>query len=194
MVSNLCNLFISPHYLLTGVILNNEMDDFSSPGLTNAFRFAPSPVNFIRPFKRPQSSIASSIAEDLHTGELIMATGSAGGSRIITATLQNLHHHLDLGLSAEEAAYTPRWHDQLGPSTLFEGLYNESDTTFYEAGVQLGIAAFSNKTVGYLVGLGYNVSGEAYSGSTSHVIVRSADGVFEAANDPRKSAGGGSAY
>ncbi|KAF9021815.1 gamma-glutamyltranspeptidase [Hymenopellis radicata] len=177
-----------------GIILNDEMDDFSSPGLSNSFGFAPSPVNFIRPFKRPQSSIASSIAEDLHTGQLIMATGSAGGSRIITATLQNLHHHLDLRLSAEEAAYTPRWHEQLGPSTLFEGLYNESDTTFYEAGVQLGIAAFSNSTVGYLMGLGYNVSGEAYSGSTSHVIVRDADGVFEAANDPRKSAGGGSAY
>ncbi|KAF9007704.1 hypothetical protein BDZ89DRAFT_1079339 [Hymenopellis radicata] len=67
-----------------------------------------------------------------------MATGSAGGSRIITATLHSRHHHLDLGMSSEEAVYTPRWHEQLGP-TLFEGLYNESDTTFYEAGVQWGL-------------------------------------------------------
>lgn len=67
------------------------------------FGFAPSPVNFIRPGKRPQSSIASSIAEDLETGQFIMATGSAGGSRIITATLQELYHHLDQGLNGAHA-------------------------------------------------------------------------------------------
>jgi hypothetical protein len=68
----------------------------------------------------PQSSISSSIAEDLHTGAFVMATGSAGGSRIITATLQNLHHHLDQGLSADETVHTARWHDQLGNVTYFE--------------------------------------------------------------------------
>ncbi len=84
-----------------GIILNNEMDDFSSPGSVNAFGFAANPINFIQPGKRPQSSIASSLVED-ENGQLIMATGSAGGSRIITATLQELYHYLDLGLNATE--------------------------------------------------------------------------------------------
>jgi gamma-glutamyltranspeptidase/glutathione hydrolase len=83
-----------------GIILNNEMDDFSSPGQVNSFGFAASPINFIRGGKRPQSSIASSIAEDLETGEVMIATGSAGGSRIITATLQELYHYIDQGLNA----------------------------------------------------------------------------------------------
>lgn len=67
-----------------GIILNDEMDDFSSPGQVNSFGFAASPANFIVPGKRPQSSIASSIAEDLETGEMTISTGSAGGSRIIS--------------------------------------------------------------------------------------------------------------
>ncbi|KAJ7126463.1 gamma-glutamyltranspeptidase [Mycena crocata] len=173
-----------------GIVLNDEMDDFSSPGLTNAFGFAPSPVNFIRPGKRPQSSISSSIAEDVETGALLIATGSAGGSRIITATLQNLHNHLDLGKGARDSVYTPRWHDQLGATTLFEGLGSAGAA----AGTALGIAPFSNGTIEFLVERGYNVSGQDYSGSTSHVIVRRRDGVFEAANDPRKNGGGGVAY
>jgi gamma-glutamyltranspeptidase/glutathione hydrolase len=85
-----------------GFVLNNEMDDFSSPGQVNAFGFAASPINFIAGGKRPQSSIASSIVEDLETGELLMATGSAGGSRIITTTLQELYHYMDQGLNATE--------------------------------------------------------------------------------------------
>lgn len=78
-----------------GIILNNEMDDFSSPGQVNAFGFSASPINFVEGGKRPQSSIASSIVEDKETGEFMMATGSAGGSQIITATLQQLYHYID---------------------------------------------------------------------------------------------------
>ncbi|EIM86750.1 gamma-glutamyltranspeptidase [Stereum hirsutum FP-91666 SS1] len=167
-----------------GIILNDEMDDFSSPGQTNGFGFTASPINYIKPFKRPQSSISSSIAEDLHTGELVMATGSAGGSRIITATLQNLHHHLDQHMTAYESVHQSRWHDQLSGTTYFE-----------IAAPNLGIAGFSNATVAYLESMGYNVTYEDESGSTSHVIVKHLDtGLFEAANDPRKAAGAGVAY
>jgi gamma-glutamyltranspeptidase / glutathione hydrolase len=169
------------------------MDDFSSPGLTNAFGFAPSPVNFIRPFKRPQSSIASSIAEDLDTGELVIVTGSAGGSRIITATLQNLHNVLDNGATANQSVHTARWHDQLGLETLYEipadgSLWNGTLTRDY------GLPGIDNGTLEYLRGLGYNLTSQTTTGSVGHVIVRNADGTYEAANDPRKSAGGGSAY
>lgn len=77
------------------------MDDFSQPGLINAFGFAANPINFVAPGKRPQSSIASSLVED-ENGQLIFATGSAGGSRIITTTLQELHNYIDLGLNASQ--------------------------------------------------------------------------------------------
>lgn len=86
-----------------GIILNNEMDDFSSPGQVNTFGFAASPINYIRPGKRPQSSICSSIVED-ENGQFVMATGSAGGSRIITATIQQLHHYIDQEMNATESA------------------------------------------------------------------------------------------
>lgn len=83
-----------------GIILNNEMDDFGSPGQTNAFGFASSPINFIAPGKRPLSSISSSIVEDRETGDFVMATGSAGGSQIITATIQQIYHFVDQGFNS----------------------------------------------------------------------------------------------
>ena len=165
-----------------GIILNDEMDDFSSPGQVNAFGFAASPVNYIRPGKRPQSSISSTLVEDGETGELIMATGSAGGSRIITATLQELYHYIDQGLNATQCTRHPRWHDQLGTSTIFE-YYDPSQ----------GLQGYSNETVAYFKSLGYNVS-FAGGASTSHVIARLPDGQLLAASDPRKSAGQGAAF
>ncbi|KAJ6552577.1 gamma-glutamyltranspeptidase [Mycena vulgaris] len=144
-----------------GVILNNEMDDFSASGQRNAFGFAPSPINFIRPGKRLQSSIASSIAEDLETGEVTIVTGSAGGSRIITATMQELHHFIDQGIGAAECTRHPRWHDQLGGLAYFE-IKNDA----------LGIAGFDNATVTYMKALGYNTTYEDLSGSTSHAVLK----------------------
>ena len=85
-----------------GFILNDQMDDLSQPGQSNALGFAPSPVNYVRPGKRPQSSISSSVVEDSETGDLEFVTGSAGGSRIITATAQELHHYIDQGLNASQ--------------------------------------------------------------------------------------------
>ncbi|KAJ7457876.1 gamma-glutamyltranspeptidase [Mycena latifolia] len=178
------NLYWGSQVMTTdGIILNDEMDDFSSPGQTNAFGFLPSPINFIRPGKRPQSSISSSIAEDLETGEVTIATGSAGGSRIITATMQELYHYIDQGLGAAECTAHGRWHDQLSGVTYFE-IRNDA----------LGVAGFSNATVAYLKGLGYNTTYEDLTGSTSHVVARAKDGTITAAADPRKAAGRGAAY
>ncbi|TFK45646.1 gamma-glutamyltranspeptidase [Heliocybe sulcata] len=178
------NLYWGSQVMTTdGVILNDEMDDFSSPGQSNAFGFAASPANYIAPGKRPQSSIASSIAEDLSTGQISIATGSAGGSRIITATLQNLHWYLDVGMTPSDAVHQARWHDQLTNVTYFE-----------IAAPQLGMAGFDNRTVDYLAGLGYNVTYEDESGSTGHIIGRAANGTLTAASDPRKAAGRGAAY
>ncbi|GMK55224.1 hypothetical protein CspeluHIS016_0202800 [Cutaneotrichosporon spelunceum] len=168
-----------------GIILNNEMDDFSSPGSVNAFGFAANPINFIRPGKRPQSSIASSLLED-ENGQLIMATGSAGGSRIITATLQELYNHIELGLNATGCTGHPRWHDQLSGKTFFD---------YPEPNRPIPLAGYDNVTVDFFRSLGYNVTyQEPYSTSTSHAIARLPSGEWLAASDPRKPAGRGQAF
>jgi len=92
----------------TGVIMNNEMNDFSVPNQSNAFGYLPSPSNFIRPGKRPLSSISPTIVEFLSNGTLYLVTGSAGGSGIITATIQVMWHVLDQGLGIAQSLAAPR--------------------------------------------------------------------------------------
>lgn len=103
----------------TGVIMNNEMNDFSIPGQSNAFGYAPSPANFIEPGKRPLSSISPTIVEYRKNGTLYFVIGSAGGSRIITATIQNLWHVLDQNATVKESLAEPRLHDQARTLVVF---------------------------------------------------------------------------
>lgn len=156
----------------TGIYFNNEMNDFSIPNVTNAFGYIPSPANFVRPGKRPLSSISPVIVEHLNAtspeSAFYVAIGSAGGSRIITATAQNLLHILDGGLSTAEALAQPRLHDQLVPAQVsFE-------------------YAFSNETTAFLKELGANVTWVAPGQSTAQGLRRLANGTFEAAGEPRQ--------
>lgn len=102
----------------TGLILNNEMDDFSTPNSTNAYGYVASPANFIKPGKRPLSSMAPVIVEYLANETLYLVIGGAGGSHIITAVAQVLWQILDLGKTPLEALATPRFHDQLIPNQV----------------------------------------------------------------------------
>ena len=156
----------------TGVILNNEMNDFSIPGSSNAFGYIPSPSNYIRPGKRPLSSISPTIVET-PDGKLYYVIGAAGGSRIITATIQNIIHVLDQNMTAPEALAQPRLHDQLIPNQVsFE-------------------YAYDNETVAFMKQLGHNVTWIAPGQSTAQGIRRLPNGTFEAAGEPRQLNSGG---
>ncbi|KAL7620136.1 hypothetical protein AAE478_009129 [Parahypoxylon ruwenzoriense] len=156
----------------TGVIMNDEMNDFSIPGSSNAFGYIPSPANFVRPGKRPLSSISPTIVET-PDGKLYFVIGSAGGSRIITATIQNIHHVLDQGMTTAEALAEPRLHDQLSPNQVF-----------FEY-------AYDNSTVAFLKSLGHNVTWVAPGQSTAQGLRLLPNGTFEAAGEPRQHNSGG---
>lgn len=100
-----------------GVILNNQMDDFSSsPGVPNAFGLVGGEANAIEPGKRPLSSMSPTIV--LKDGKPVMTVGAAGGPKIITQTLLTIVNHLDLGMSLPEAVAAPRFHHQWSPDAL----------------------------------------------------------------------------
>ncbi len=101
----------------TGILLNDEMDDFSAkPGAANAFGLTGGAANEIAAFKRPLSSMSPTIV--LKDGKPWLITGSPGGSRIITTTLQTIVNMIDFGMNPAEAASMPRVHHQWLPDEL----------------------------------------------------------------------------
>jgi gamma-glutamyltranspeptidase/glutathione hydrolase/leukotriene-C4 hydrolase len=70
-----------------GIVYNNEMDDFSTPGLVNVFGVEPSPKNFIKPNKRMMSSMCPSVVTD-DLGNVRLIIGASGGTRITTGVAQ----------------------------------------------------------------------------------------------------------
>ncbi|KAH9847137.1 gamma-glutamyltranspeptidase [Lenzites betulinus] len=101
---------------VTGVILNDEMDDFSTPGMPNAFGLYPSPYNYPEPGKRPLSSTTPSILEH-EDGSFYAAIGGSGGSRIFPAVFQVLLN-MDWNMDASAAIESGRLHDQLFPTMV----------------------------------------------------------------------------
>ena len=101
----------------TGILMNNEMDDFvSAPGAPNQFGLIGGEANKIEPFKRPLSSMTPTIV--LKNGKPVFATGSPGGSRIITAVLQFLLNTLVFKMEISDATIAPRIHHQWKPDVL----------------------------------------------------------------------------
>jgi len=109
----------------TGILMNNEMDDFSGqPGVPNQFGLLGGVANEIEPAKRPLSSMTPTIVFD--NDEPFLAIGSPGGSRIITAVLQIILNVIDFEQSLEEATDSKRVHHQWYPDDIdIEETYNQ---------------------------------------------------------------------
>ena len=102
----------------TGIILNNEMDDFvAQPGVPNSFGLIGTAANAIAPKKRPLSSMSPTIV--LKDDQPILVLGASGGPMIITSTLQVLLNILVFEMSPEEAVQKPRVHHQWMPNKIF---------------------------------------------------------------------------
>ncbi len=110
----------------TGVLLNNELDDFAAaPGVPNAFGLVGYEANEPGPNKRPLSSMTPTIV--LYRGKPLIVTGAPGGSRIITAVMQVLINVVDYRMSIAEAVQAPRIHHQWMPDeTMIEAAYPDA--------------------------------------------------------------------
>jgi len=153
----------------TGIIFNNEMDDFSTPGETNSFGVPPSPSNFIQPGNRPQSSMSPTIMVQNQDGRKVvkMVAGASGGTRITTGTALAIMNAMWFDKSAEEAVEMKRIHDQLMP-----------DRVEYDVG-------FDQSVVDDLKSRNHNVKSTTSISVVQAIKVQN-DGKLDAACDSRK--------
>lgn len=101
----------------TGVLLNDEMDDFSvQPGVPNAFKLIGAEANAVAAGKRPLSSMSPTIV--FKDGQPVLCTGAAGGPTIITQALLLISNVLDRGMEPNAALKQPRFHHQWAPDEL----------------------------------------------------------------------------
>ena len=160
----------------TGFLLNNEMDDFTSkPGEPNQFGLRQGATNKIEPGKRPLSSMSPTIVSK--DNQVVLITGSPGGSTIPTTVLQVILNVIDYGLDINKAVNSPRFHYQGLPDRIVI----EPD-------------AISATVIEDLKSRGYNVKTFRTYGAAESIAIDLDTGLIEAANDSRKSAGKALAY
>jgi gamma-glutamyltranspeptidase/glutathione hydrolase len=150
----------------TGILLNNEMDDFSAkPGVPNGYGLVGGDANAVEGNKRPLSSMSPTIV--MKDGKPFLVTGSPGGSRIITTTLQIIMNVIDHGLNIAEASNAARVHHQWQPDELRVE------------------SSFNRDTISLLEAKGHKVKVQSAMGSTQSIMVTE-QGIF-GASDPRHS-------
>ncbi|KAL4132604.1 hypothetical protein QTP88_009728 [Uroleucon formosanum] len=157
--------FMSPS---TGIILNNQMNDFSTPGVSNFYKIPSSPANYIKPGKRPMSSMCPTIFTD-RNGDFVLGAGAAGGSKITLTTAYMAAHKLWYNNTLKEVLDKPRVYHQLVPMEI----RYEYRTT--------------RKVVQKLKDIGHPVTRISYTqGSAASAISRSSTGMIEAMSDFRR--------
>ena len=122
----------------TGMLINNEMDDFSSkPGTPNGYGLLGSEANAIEGNKRPLSSMTPTII--FKNNEPYMVFGSPGGSRIITTVLQVALNVMDHDMNIAQAVHSPRIHHQWLPEVLMieSGFGPDTERLLIEKGYKL---------------------------------------------------------
>ena len=168
----------------TGVLLNDEMDDFTSKvGASNMYGLVQGEANAIAPGKRPLSSMSPTIV--LRDNKLVMVTGTPGGSRIPTTVLHTLINVIDYGMDIQEAVDAPRFHQQWMP-----------DVTYVE---NFGL---SPDTRAILVGMGHHLAQAQPANHIAAILVGApslggqpvANNKFYGANDPRRNTGLAAGY
>ena len=156
----------------TGVILNNEMDDFAVARNTpNSYGLVDTRgANLVAPGKRPLSSMTPTILD--RDGQLFMVSGSPGGPRIISTTLLTVLGVVDWKLDPQAAVSMPRYHHQWDPNTLRV----EPD--------------FSDELVGALRQRGHTVERSPRTWSAAEaIVVEPATGLHLGGSDPRTDGG-----
>ena len=150
----------------TGILLNNEMDDFAvAPGVPNFFGLVGGDANAIAPGKTPLSSMTPTIVTE--NGQLRLAVGAPGGSTIITTVLQIILNVLVYNMDAKEAVSAPRIHHQWLPDYLM---------------VERG--GFNQGILQELERRGHKIK-ESNPWGNANLIVVTPDGWLEGAADPR---------
>ncbi|MEH6355229.1 MAG: gamma-glutamyltransferase [Marinobacter sp.] len=150
-----------------GFLLNNEMDDFSAkPGVPNAYGLIGGAANKIEPGKRMLSSMSPTVVRK--DGRNFLVTGSPGGSRIITTTLQVIMNVIDHGMNIQSAVSVPRIHHQWLPDQIR---------------VEQGISA---DTVKLLESKGHTVVADSAMGAIQSIMIGE-DGTLYGGADPRRS-------
>ena len=153
----------------TGILLNNEMDDFSAkPGVPNAYGLIGNEKNAIAPNKRMLSSMTPTIV--LKNQELFLVTGSPGGSRIITTVAQIISNVIDHNMTIAEATHAPRFHHQWWPDEL-----------------RIEATGFSTDTLTLLQAMGHRISPKRAMGATQSIM--KVNGHWHGASDPRSPSG-----
>ncbi len=153
----------------TGVLLNNEMDDFSAkPGVANAYGLIGGDANAVEARKRPLSSMSPTIVFKENSNDILLVTGSPGGSRIITTTLQIISNIIDHHMNIAEATLASRFHHQWLP-----------DKITLEKG-------FSADTIKLLKNKGHQIDASRWAMGSTQSILRVDDG-WTGASDQRQS-------
>ena len=148
----------------TGILLNNEMDDFSAkPGVPNGYGLLGGEANAVEANKRPLSSMSPTIV--FKDSKPYIVTGSPGGSRIITTVTQIISNVIDHDMNIAEATHAPRIHDQWLPD---------------EIRIE---KALNIDTIKKLESMGHKVSPQSAMGSTQSIML-TPNGVY-GSSDPR---------